>query len=252
MIEMALYETTAGAYAYPLTTDARADGIQHRRRLAEPEPALSSLSQREQRAILREKMGLPPSYDPRRWALNRSVQQTGRLSVIDGSVATRTPKIWVLEFTNRVRLAGRTHLKNSRPACLPWRKSRPCWVRPGNLSWTSCPPLSVKVSRPKKVDSLVDGLGTSAMAPSISGRPSWAGATLPRWAISRTRRWASRGWLAGLQIPSGLSRVARWATRRAGWIAVGGGLSPPPSGRPRWERWVLASFLASDLQILCA
>jgi hypothetical protein len=49
-----------------LTTDAQADGIQHRRRLAEPEPALSSLSQREQRAILREKMGLPPSYDPRR------------------------------------------------------------------------------------------------------------------------------------------------------------------------------------------
>ena len=49
-----------------LTTDAQADGIQHRCRLAEPEPALSSLSQREQRAILREKMGLPPSYDPRR------------------------------------------------------------------------------------------------------------------------------------------------------------------------------------------
>jgi hypothetical protein len=44
------------------------NGIKHRRRLAEPEPALSSLSQRkrEQRAILREKMGLPPSYDPRR------------------------------------------------------------------------------------------------------------------------------------------------------------------------------------------
>jgi hypothetical protein len=49
-----------------LTTDAQADGVQHRRRLAEPEPALSSPSQREQRAILREKMGLPPSYDPRR------------------------------------------------------------------------------------------------------------------------------------------------------------------------------------------
>jgi hypothetical protein len=32
----------------------------------EPEPELSSLSQREQQAILREKMGLPPSYDPRR------------------------------------------------------------------------------------------------------------------------------------------------------------------------------------------
>jgi hypothetical protein len=33
-------------------------GAKHRRRLAEPEPELSSLSQREQRAILREKMGL--------------------------------------------------------------------------------------------------------------------------------------------------------------------------------------------------
>jgi hypothetical protein len=33
-------------------------GVKHRRRLAEPEPELSSLSQREQRAILREKMGL--------------------------------------------------------------------------------------------------------------------------------------------------------------------------------------------------
>ena len=31
-----------------------------RHRLAEPEPKLSSLSHREQRAILREKMGLPP------------------------------------------------------------------------------------------------------------------------------------------------------------------------------------------------
>jgi Mg-chelatase subunit ChlI len=49
-----------------LTTDAQADGVRHRRRLAEPEPTLSSLSQREQRAILREKMGLPPSNDPRR------------------------------------------------------------------------------------------------------------------------------------------------------------------------------------------
>ena len=48
------------------TGDAQAEGIQHRRRLAEPEPELSSLSQREQRAILREKMGLPPSSDPRR------------------------------------------------------------------------------------------------------------------------------------------------------------------------------------------
>ena len=45
--------------------DTIASGIQHRRRLAEPEPELSSLSQREQRAIVREKMGLPPSYDPR-------------------------------------------------------------------------------------------------------------------------------------------------------------------------------------------
>ncbi|MBW4554009.1 MAG: hypothetical protein KME35_23335 [Aphanocapsa sp. GSE-SYN-MK-11-07L] len=35
-------------------------GIKHRQRLAEPEPELSSLSQREQRAILREKMGLSP------------------------------------------------------------------------------------------------------------------------------------------------------------------------------------------------
>lgn len=48
------------------TVDTQVAGIQHRRRLAEPEPELSSLSQREQRAILREKMGLPPSYDPRR------------------------------------------------------------------------------------------------------------------------------------------------------------------------------------------
>jgi hypothetical protein len=48
------------------TVDANADGIKHRRRLAEPEPALSSLSHRGQRAILREKMGLPPSSDPRR------------------------------------------------------------------------------------------------------------------------------------------------------------------------------------------
>lgn len=35
-------------------------GVKHRRRLAEPEPELSSLSQREQRAILPEKMGLSP------------------------------------------------------------------------------------------------------------------------------------------------------------------------------------------------
>jgi hypothetical protein len=35
-------------------------GVKRRHRLAEPEPELSSLSHREQRAILREKMGLPP------------------------------------------------------------------------------------------------------------------------------------------------------------------------------------------------
>ncbi len=35
-------------------------GVKHRQRLAEPEPQLASLSQREQRAILREKVGLPP------------------------------------------------------------------------------------------------------------------------------------------------------------------------------------------------
>lgn len=35
-------------------------GIKHRRRLAEPELKLSSLSQHEQRAILREKMSLSP------------------------------------------------------------------------------------------------------------------------------------------------------------------------------------------------
>ena len=46
------------------TLDTNAAGVKHRRRLAEPEPELSSLSQREQRAILWEKMGLPPSYDP--------------------------------------------------------------------------------------------------------------------------------------------------------------------------------------------
>ena len=48
------------------TVDTQMAGIKHRRRLAEPEPELSSLSQREQRAILREKMGLPPWYEPRR------------------------------------------------------------------------------------------------------------------------------------------------------------------------------------------
>ncbi|MEO1006769.1 MAG: hypothetical protein AAFW67_13165 [Cyanobacteria bacterium J06638_38] len=35
-------------------------GVKRRNRLGEPEPELSSLSQGEQRAILREKMGLPP------------------------------------------------------------------------------------------------------------------------------------------------------------------------------------------------
>ena len=35
-------------------------GVKLRHRLAEPEPELSSLSHREQRAILREKMGWPP------------------------------------------------------------------------------------------------------------------------------------------------------------------------------------------------
>ena len=33
-------------------------GVKRRHRLAEPEPELSSLSHREQRAILREKMGI--------------------------------------------------------------------------------------------------------------------------------------------------------------------------------------------------
>ena len=40
--------------------DPIAAGVDHRRRLAEPEPQWSSLSQHEQRAILREKIGLPP------------------------------------------------------------------------------------------------------------------------------------------------------------------------------------------------
>ena len=47
------------------TGDTPVAGVKHRRRLAEPEPEVSSLSQHEQRAILREKMGLPPSYNPR-------------------------------------------------------------------------------------------------------------------------------------------------------------------------------------------
>lgn len=41
--------------ADPITT-----GEKHRQRLAEPEPQFASLSQREQRAILREKISLPP------------------------------------------------------------------------------------------------------------------------------------------------------------------------------------------------
>jgi hypothetical protein len=40
--------------------DPATAGVKRRHRLAEPEPELSSLSHREQRAILREKMGLPP------------------------------------------------------------------------------------------------------------------------------------------------------------------------------------------------
>jgi hypothetical protein len=47
------------------TADPHAAGVKHRHRLGEPEPTVSSLSQREQRAILREKMGLPPSHEPR-------------------------------------------------------------------------------------------------------------------------------------------------------------------------------------------
>ncbi len=53
----------------PSLTDPSRDkneaGIARRRRLAELEPQLSSLSQREQRAILREMMDLPPSHEPR-------------------------------------------------------------------------------------------------------------------------------------------------------------------------------------------
>jgi hypothetical protein len=37
-------------------------GAKHRKRLDEPEPQLSSLSQRAQREILREQLGLPPLY----------------------------------------------------------------------------------------------------------------------------------------------------------------------------------------------
>ena len=44
--------------------DKVAARVRHRRRLAEPGPALSQLSQREQRAVLRELLGLPP-YETR-------------------------------------------------------------------------------------------------------------------------------------------------------------------------------------------
>jgi hypothetical protein len=56
---------TTPTESHDSTLDTNAAGVKHRRRLAEPEPELSSLSQREQRDILREKMGLPPLYDPR-------------------------------------------------------------------------------------------------------------------------------------------------------------------------------------------
>ena len=42
--------------------DFVAAGIKHRQRLAEPEPQRSSLSQRAQREIVREQLGLPPLY----------------------------------------------------------------------------------------------------------------------------------------------------------------------------------------------
>lgn len=42
--------------------DPVAAGIEHRQRLAEPEPQLSSLSQRAQQEILREQLGLPPRW----------------------------------------------------------------------------------------------------------------------------------------------------------------------------------------------
>jgi hypothetical protein len=48
------------------TLDSEVDpvkaGVKHRQRLAEPEPQLSSLSQRAQREILREQLGLMPRY----------------------------------------------------------------------------------------------------------------------------------------------------------------------------------------------
>jgi hypothetical protein len=56
---------TTPTESHDSTLDTNAAGVTHRRRLAEPEPELSSLSEREQRDILREQMGLPPSYDPR-------------------------------------------------------------------------------------------------------------------------------------------------------------------------------------------
>ncbi len=43
-----------------IRVDPSEGGVKRRHRLAEPEPEMSSLSHREQRAILREKMGLPP------------------------------------------------------------------------------------------------------------------------------------------------------------------------------------------------
>lgn len=42
-----------------LEEDPVTAGVNHRQKLAEPEPQFASLSQREQRAILREKIGLP-------------------------------------------------------------------------------------------------------------------------------------------------------------------------------------------------
>jgi hypothetical protein len=54
----------SGGPASPEEDNAEVDpfraGVKHRQRLGEPEPELSSLSQREQRAIVREKMGLSP------------------------------------------------------------------------------------------------------------------------------------------------------------------------------------------------
>jgi len=44
------------------TVDTQVAGVKHRRRLAEPEPELSSLSQREQRAILSPSSRLSPPF----------------------------------------------------------------------------------------------------------------------------------------------------------------------------------------------